>query len=111
MNALAADWLPMANEAEIPVGKASLVRRQRQELLIFHTESGWTCYDNTCPHAGAPIFADHFDGETVTCMYHGLRFRASDGGCADCPGWDLEPYPVKVEEGKVWIGFPPAPTG
>ena len=99
-------WLPLASEADIPEGTAHLARQGRLEILIFHNPDGWTAYDNTCPHAGAPISPEHFDGECVTCMYHGLRFRASDGACPDAAGWELEPYPVKVEDGQVLIGFP-----
>lgn len=98
-------WVPLAQTADVPEGKAALVSHGRIDILIFHANGAWTAYDNTCPHAGAPIFADHFDGECVTCIYHGLRFRASDGACPDCPGWELEPYPVKVEEGQVLVGF------
>ena len=99
-------WVPLAAAADVPQGKAKLVPHGRREILIFHNENGWTAYDNTCPHAGAPIYADHFDGECVTCVYHGLRFRASDGACPDAAGWYLEPFPAKEEDGQVLIGFP-----
>ena len=99
-------WVPLAAEEEVPEGKAVLKRHGRQEFLIFHTPSGWTAFDNTCPHAGAPIYAEHFDGDCVTCVYHGLRFRASDGACPDAPGWELEPFPVRLEDGQVLVGLP-----
>ena len=104
-------WVPVAAADEIPEGKARLVRHGRVELIVFHTPEAWTAFDNTCPHAGAPIYAEHFDGQNVTCMYHGLRFRASDGGCVDCAGWSLEKYAVKVEENRVCIGFPDRSAG
>ena len=99
-------WVPLATAADVPEGKATLVRHERRELLIFHRPEGWTAYDNTCPHAGAPLFPDHFDGNCVTCVYHGLRFRASDGECPDASGWALEGFPAKEEDGKVLVGFP-----
>jgi len=99
-------WLPLAEEAAVPEGKGVLVRHGRQDILIFHANGQWTAFDNTCPHAGAPIYADHFDGQCVTCTYHGLRFRASDGVCPDASGWELERFPVKVEDGSVLVGFP-----
>jgi nitrite reductase/ring-hydroxylating ferredoxin subunit len=98
-------WIALAEESEIPEGKATLVSFRRTDILVFHVNGVWTAYDNTCPHAGAPIYAEHFDGDCVTCVYHGLRFRASDGVCPESPGWELEPYPVKVVEGRVMIGF------
>lgn len=96
----------MASEADVPQGKAVLVKHGRREILIFHSEAGWTAYDNTCPHAGAPIYPEHFDGQCVTCTYHGLRFRASDGACPDATGWELEAFPVRLEGGHVLVGFP-----
>jgi nitrite reductase/ring-hydroxylating ferredoxin subunit len=99
-------WLPLAVEAEVPEGKGTLVKHERREILIFHRPEGWTAFDNTCPHAGAPIFAEHFDGDCVTCVYHGLRFRADNGVCPEASGWQLEQFPVKVEEGQVLVGFP-----
>lgn len=105
MTAIPLKWTPLAAAEDVPEGKAVLVRHGRQEILIFHADGNWTAYDNTCPHAGAPIYAEHFDGQCVTCVYHGLRFRASDGVCPDASGWELEKYPVKVEEGQVLVGF------
>lgn len=98
-------WVPLAEADDIGVGKAFLARHGKLEILIFHREDGWTAFDNTCPHAGAPIFAEHYDGDCVTCVYHGLRFRSSDGRCPEATGWTLEPYPVKVEDGQVLVGF------
>jgi apoptosis-inducing factor 3 len=98
-------WVPLADADDVPEGKAVLVKHERLEILIFHTATGWTAFDNTCPHAGAPIYAEHFDGDCVTCIYHGLRFRASDGACPDAAGWELEQYPARVEDGLVLVGF------
>lgn len=100
------NWVPLAPACDIPEGRAALVRHGRLEILIFHLDGEWAAYDNTCPHAGAPLYPEHFDGNCVTCVYHGLRFRASDGVCPDAAGWELERFPVKVEEGQVMVGFP-----
>jgi nitrite reductase/ring-hydroxylating ferredoxin subunit len=105
-SAIPLNWVPLASIEEVPEGKATLVPHERREILIFHLGDEWTAYDNTCPHAGAPIFSEHFDGQCVTCTYHGLRFRASDGVCPDAAGWELERFPVRVEEGRVLVGFP-----
>jgi pyruvate oxidase len=99
-------WTALASAADIPAGKAVLVRHGRREILIFHLAGEWTAYDNTCPHAGAPIFPEHFDGECVICTYHGLRFRAADGVCPDACGWELERFPAREEDGQVLVGFP-----
>jgi nitrite reductase/ring-hydroxylating ferredoxin subunit len=99
-------WVTLAQAAEVPEGKAVLVTHGRLEILIFHRPEGWTAFDNTCPHAGAPLFPQHFDGDCVTCTYHGLRFRAADGSCPDAQGWTLEEYPVRLVGEEVQVGFP-----
>lgn len=99
-------WVPLAAVDDIPEGKAVLAPHRKLEVLIFHTANGFTAFDNTCPHAGAPIYAEHFDGDCVTCIYHGLRFRASDGACPDAEGWGLDPFPVRIDEGQVLVGLP-----
>ena len=99
-------WIPLAAVDDVPEGKATLAKHGRLEILIFHSGGEWTAYDNTCPHAGAPIYPDHFDGQCVTCVYHGLRFRASDGVCPDASGWELERFPIREEAGKLLVGFP-----
>lgn len=101
-------WVRLASVGEVPEGGAALVRRGRREILLFHRRDGWTAFDNTCPHAGAPIYAEHFDGECVTCVYHGLRFRASDGECPEAAGWRLEEFPVRVEGDEVLVQLPEA---
>ncbi len=109
--ALPVSWKAVARAEEIPEGKGKLVREGRLELLVFHTKETWTAFDNTCPHAGAPIYAEHFDGERVTCIYHGLQFSAKDGSCVGCAGWSLDPYLVKEEGGQVLVGFPVRGSG
>jgi nitrite reductase/ring-hydroxylating ferredoxin subunit len=98
-------WVRVAAEADVPEGQATLAMFGRREILVFHLRGEWTAYDNTCPHAGAPIDAKHFDGDCVTCVYHGLRFRAKDGVCPESPAWELEKFPVRVEYGNVYIGM------
>lgn len=70
-----------------------------------------------CPHRGVPLSAGRtMDDATVECPYHGWRFRA-DGACAAIPslvdGQDMDPakirvraYPVREQDGLVWIFMP-----
>ena len=99
-------WVVLVAVADVPEGKGILVKHGRLDILIFRVDGEWTAFENTCPHAGAPIYPDHFDGQCVTCAYHGIRFRTSDGVCPDAAGWSLEQFPVRVEGDQVLVGFP-----
>ncbi len=65
-----------------------------------------------CPHRWSPLSIGRIEGETIRCMYHGLRF-ATDGRCVEAPGQENAPtslrtrsFPV-VERHKwtwIWMG-------
>jgi phenylpropionate dioxygenase-like ring-hydroxylating dioxygenase large terminal subunit len=40
---------------------------------------------DSCPHRGIPLSVGWFDGEHVTCRYHGWEFEPCSGQCADIP--------------------------
>jgi len=75
-----------------------------------------------CPHRGIPLSAGWFDGETVTCKYHGWRFEPCSGQCLEIPSLTshetLEPgkiyagaYPCEERDGYAWVYLPEAGTG
>ncbi len=97
---------PAIEVENLPEGAARLVRFKEADVLVFHQDGQFFALDNACPHVGAPIGPERFDGETVTCGYHGMRFCIRTGRCPDAPGFDAETYPVRVEEGKVLVGLP-----
>jgi vanillate O-demethylase monooxygenase subunit len=67
-----------------------------------------------CAHRWAPLSLGRVEGDTLRCMYHGIRF-GPDGACVAIPEQDVIPpkmcvraYPV-IERNKlvwVWMGSP-----
>ncbi len=66
-----------------------------------------------CPHRGVALSAGRFDGEEVSCPFHGWRF-GTDGQCRAIPslveGARMSPEKVRVRrfhcrevQGNVWI--------
>jgi nitrite reductase/ring-hydroxylating ferredoxin subunit len=43
---------------------------------------------------------------TITCPWHGFRFDADTGECLSAPQCQLEPFPVRVTDGVVWVKPP-----
>jgi nitrite reductase/ring-hydroxylating ferredoxin subunit len=42
----------------------------------------------------------------VTCGWHGWRFDLRSGACLN-KSWAAVPtYPLRIEQGEVWIGLP-----
>ncbi len=67
-------------------------------------------YRNTCPHAGSQLDwteGDFFDqsGRYLVCATHGALFEPLSGKCVrgPCVGQVLEPLPVSILNGKIWL--------
>lgn len=86
-----------------------------EPLVLWRTGDGTAiAIEDRCPHRHAPLSRGRLEGDSIRCMYHGLRF-AADGSCREVPGTDAIPpnstartFPV-VEKWSwlwVWMGDP-----
>ncbi len=70
-----------------------------------------------CPHRAMPLSAGRFDGETVTCAYHGWQF-GTDGVCRAIPSLvedyretvrldriGVKTYPCREVQHLIWVFF------
>ena len=66
-----------------------------------------------CPHRGMALSKGRFDGEALTCPFHGWRF-GTDGRCRDVPTLSsadaadfsriaVQRFPVRESAGFVWV--------
>lgn len=86
-----------------------------ESVLVYRkTDGSAVAVDNRCAHRHAPLSMGRKEGDSVRCLYHGLKW-GSDGKCTEIPGQDTVPakmcirsYPV-AERGRwiwVWMGDP-----
>lgn len=97
-------------------------------LLIYRRTDGTpVILDNRCPHRQAPLSMGRREGDSIRCMYHGLRFEP-DGRCVEIPGQARIPaalcaraYPAVERDRWIWVwmgdperadpsGIPATPT-
>ena len=72
---------------------------------------------DSCPHRGIPLSHGWFDGEHVTCRYHGWEFEPCSGQCAAIPSLSsfdrldatkiyASAYPCVERDGYAWVYIP-----
>ena len=52
---------------------------------------------------GKPLERGECEGSTLTCPWHSFQFDLTSGECITAPSVQLEPYPLRLEDGRVWL--------
>ncbi len=107
---VAAEWTRAADLDRLRSSRPIAVKLRGKHVALFlHQEQVLAC-NNRCPHEGYPLVEGALDTECVlTCHWHNWKFDLKTG--ATIYGGDkLRIYPVKVEDGAVWLDLrdPPA---
>lgn len=84
-------------------GQPLLWKRSPKQIAVFQVNGDIFAVDNRCPHEGYPLAQGTVDDQCVlTCNWHNWKFRLPDGQCV-VGGDNVRSYPVKQEDGHVWI--------
>ncbi|WP_260735736.1 Rieske 2Fe-2S domain-containing protein [Tunturiibacter lichenicola] len=114
------DWYPALRTSALREGKTAKAMLLGVPLLLGRKTGGKLfAMRDLCPHRGIPLSAGWFDGETVTCKYHGWRFEPCSGQCKEIPSLTshetLDPtkiyasaFPCEERDGFAWV-YVPAP--
>ena len=80
---------------------------RRKEIAIFRLDDGIYALDNACSHEYSQLSEGIIMGDCdVCCPKHGSRFDIRTGAVKDFPATrPVATYPVKIEEGWVWINL------
>jgi multimeric flavodoxin WrbA/nitrite reductase/ring-hydroxylating ferredoxin subunit len=97
-------WHDLGPEAELAGKPLRSVRAGRTTLALSCVDGVFGAISGFCNHAGGPLGEGRLDGDYVVCPWHNWKFHRGKG-CGE-PGFEedaVPAYPVKVEEGRVWV--------
>jgi nitrite reductase (NADH) large subunit len=110
-----AEWTPLASVDEIPRDGGIAVRYGETQLGLFHVAATgqWYASENRCPHMRDMVLARGIVGDQqgqpkVACPLHKKTFDLETGAGLSDPELCIATFPVKVEDGKVYVKLPPA---
>lgn len=105
-------WYCAGWDYELSQGKDALLsRRIAGESLVLYRkpDGGVVAMDDRCCHRQAPLSLGNKEGDSIRCMYHGMKF-GPDGKCTEIPGQDKIPqhacvrtYPVVERDNWIWV--------
>jgi nitrite reductase/ring-hydroxylating ferredoxin subunit len=81
----AAAWMDVGPAAEVPEGRAIVVRPEGGEAVaIFRHQGRLSAVTNLCAHQNGPLGEGRIVDGCITCPWHGFQYRPEDG-CAPPP--------------------------
>ena len=95
---------------EIGLDRPRAIKIEGQSIVLFRIgPDELHAIDNRCPHEGYPLSTGALEDGVLTCEWHNWKFRLCDGVCL-VGGEDVRRYPLRVEDGAVWLDLaePPA---
>ena len=77
-----------------------------KRICLLRTAHTLYAFAASCPHSGAKLCEGRTDSKgRVVCPLHGYRFNPANGYNTSGEGYKLKTYPVKEEEGRIFVQF------
>jgi vanillate O-demethylase monooxygenase subunit len=103
-------WYVAAWDYELIDGRLLARTLLNDRIVLYRGDGGSViALQDRCPHRGALLSKGRREGDSVRCMYHGIRFDGT-GRCTQIPGQDMIPprlrvrsYPIVERNHLVWI--------
>jgi nitrite reductase/ring-hydroxylating ferredoxin subunit len=105
-----AEWTRVADLDRLRPSRPIAVKVSGKQIALFVHQGEIFACNNRCPHEGYPLVEGALDADCVlTCHWHNWKFDLRSGTTI-YGGDNLRVYPVKVEDGAVWLDVrdPPA---
>lgn len=105
-------WHPACSVEDVPAdgGACALIEGEQIAIYYFARRNEWYATQNECPHKRQMALSRGMIGSKsgepkVACPFHKKTFSLESGLCLGDEAYTIRTYPVKVEEGTVWIGL------
>lgn len=112
MSAPATTWKRAVRVEDVPANSGGTVLVEGRQIAVFHFKDpdAWFACQNHCPHRGDMVIGRGLIGDDkgepkVACPQHKKTFSLVSGKNLGGEEYCLDTYPVKVEDGFVFVGL------
>jgi nitrite reductase (NADH) small subunit len=102
------NWTRICATEDIPrLGARVIPQSPGPNIAVFRTAvDTYFALADKCPHRGGPLSQGIVYGERVACPLHNTSIELPSG-CAVAPDkGEVRRFPVKVEDGSVYVDLP-----
>ena len=108
------NWLVACRVEDAVENGGVCVKHGEDQIALFYftRRNEWYATQNECPHRkqmalSRGMIGSATDEPKVACPFHKKTFSLSTGKCLSGDECALKTYPVKIENGMVYIGTSP----
>jgi len=100
------NWIEVCKLEDIPPSQARTVNAGETMIAVFRlTDNRVKAVENRCPHKQGPLAEGIISGDDILCPLHNWRISLDSGKVAAPDEGCVKTYPVKVEEGQVFLSL------
>jgi nitrite reductase (NADH) small subunit len=104
-------WFRACHMEDVPQNGGVCIKYRNEQIALFNfTRRGeWYASQNLCPHRRQMALSRGMIGSLegdpkIACPFHKKSFSLVTGACLNGDECSIKTYPVKVENGMVFIG-------
>ncbi|MBV6647996.1 MAG: nitrite reductase small subunit NirD [Cyclobacteriaceae bacterium] len=105
-------WIEASEVNKFPENGGACMEYKGLQIAIFNfsRRGEWFATQNLCPHKKQMILSrgmigSHGNEPKVACPFHKKTFSLRTGKNLNGSECDLATYPVKIENGVIYVGF------
>ena len=96
-------WTRITEAEKLPAGGWMAAQLGERRVVICNDQGTLHAFNDRCPHRNGPLSQGNFVDGRLICPWHAWEFLV-DKGCLDYnEAITLDRYPVKIEDGAVWV--------
>lgn len=98
-------WIAGPKVEAVQNGQPYRLDTPEASIVILRLNDKLVAFRNECAHQALPIDGGIVDMQngTLTCPWHGFCYDALSGECLSSPQAQLESFPLRVQDGVIWI--------
>jgi NADPH-dependent 2,4-dienoyl-CoA reductase/sulfur reductase-like enzyme/nitrite reductase/ring-hydroxylating ferredoxin subunit len=99
------EWRKVSSDSALVEGVPVVVEIGEEKILLARVKGTVYAVGHECPHYQEKLEKGVLFGTEIVCKSHFARMDVTTGRVVSPPAMnDLPVYPVKVQDGEVWVG-------
>ncbi len=98
-------WTYVMEDAALTEGSVAPAFPLGVHVVVARVGGSIYALAGKCAHMACPLSSGALEGHVLICPCHDWRYDVRSGRFLDAPELGIDVYPVKSEEGKLFVGL------